>query len=74
LFRFSDILGTKTVPGNPNFSEGIVPHVWKGHKDYEWYAYQPTPRDFELIAETVDSYLEMFQAPEQNQGMSQQMR
>jgi hypothetical protein len=74
VFRFLDILGKKAVPGNPNFRDGIVPYVWKGSKDYEWYAYKPTPRDFEMITESVDSYLEMFQEPAQRQGMSQQMR
>jgi hypothetical protein len=74
VFRFLDILGKKAVPGNPNFRDGIVPYVWKGQKDYEWYAYKPDPHDFEMITESVDSYLEAFQAPVQSQGMSQQMR
>lgn len=39
----------------------------------EWYAYKPTPRDLEMITDTVDSYLEMFQEPVQRQGMTQQM-
>ena len=44
------------------------------HDKFEWYAYKPTPRDMEQISEAIDKYLEMFQEPVQNQGMSQQMR
>ena len=52
---------------------GLYPHVWKCDDKFEWYAYKPTPRDFEVIADTVNSYLEMFQEPIQSQGMAQQM-
>jgi len=74
LFRFADILGKKAIPGNPNFRDGIYPHIWKYNDKFEWYAYKPTPRDMEQISEAIDKYLEMFQEPVQNQGMSQQMR
>jgi len=74
MFRFADILGRKSIPGNPNFRDGIYPYVWKYNDKVEWYAYKPTPGDMEKITETVDSYLEMFQSPVQSQGMSQQMR
>jgi len=73
VFRFADILGKKAIPGNPNFKNGLYPHVWKYNDKLEWYGYKPTPRDFEIIADTVNSYLEMFQEPIQNQGMTQQM-
>jgi hypothetical protein len=62
-----------TVPGNPNFKDGINPHVWKHGENYEWYACQPTPGDFEKIAGAVDSYLEMFQEPVQSQERTQEM-
>ena len=73
VFRFADILGKKAIPGNPNFRDGLYPHVWKYNDKFEWYAYKPTPRNFEIIADTVDSYLEIFQEPIQSQGMAQQM-
>jgi len=57
--RFRDIWGAKPV-NNPNFREGVSPHIWKDGKDYEWYAYQPTPADYETLADSVDEYLEMF--------------
>ena len=74
VFRFADILGKKAVPDNPNFKGGVYPYAWKYNDKCEWYAYKPTPRDFEQITDTVDSYLELFQEPVQSQGMSQQMR
>ena len=73
LFRFSDILGKKAIPNNPNFREGLYPYVWQDSGKHEWYAYKPTPRDMEMITGTVDSYLEMFQEPVQTQGMIQTM-
>ena len=73
LFRFSDILGKKAMPGNPYLIDGVYPYVWKYNDKHEWYAYQPTPRDMEQIADTVDSYLEMFHEPVQTQGMTQSM-
>ena len=73
VFRFSDILGMKSGKNTASYLDGLPPHIWKRNNDYEWYAYKPTPRDFEMITETVDSYLEAFQAPVQSQGMSQQM-
>jgi hypothetical protein len=73
VFRFADILGRKAIPNNPNFRDGLYPHVWKTGGKYEWYAYRPTPGDFELIADTVSGYLEMFKTPVQTQGMTQQM-
>ena len=69
LFRFADILGKKPIPGNPNFKDGLYPHIWKYDGKYEWYSYKPTPRDFEKITDAVDIYLEMFQEPIQSQGM-----
>ena len=71
VFCFDDILGIKSIPGNP-YLDKVHPHFWYSNGKYEWYAYKPTPGDFEQITNTVDSYLEMFQEPVQSQGM--QMR
>jgi hypothetical protein len=73
IFRFADILGKKAVPNNPNFREGVYPYIWTYNGQSEWYAYTPTPRDFESISAVVDGYLEMFREPVQTQGMTQQM-
>jgi hypothetical protein len=73
IFRFADILGRKQV-SNPNFKEGVLPHVYKGNKDFEWYVYKPSPADYEKLSDSIGEYLEIFQEPIQSQGMSQQMR
>ena len=70
VFRFSDIMGTKAIPGNP-YLKNVSPHIWYYNGKYEWYAYEPTPWDSELMTETIDSYLAMFQEPVQS--MTQQM-
>ena len=70
VLRFDDLLGKKS---HPNFSSGIIPHIAKYGDKYEWYAYKPTPRDFEIIAETMDSYLEVFAEPVQTQDMTMEM-
>ncbi len=73
VLRFTDLLGKKPVPGNPNFTNGVHPHVVRFGDKYEWYAYKPTPRDFEIISETMDSYLEVFAEPIQTQNMTMEM-
>ena len=27
--RLKDVLGVKQVPGNPNFRNGVAPHIWE---------------------------------------------
>jgi hypothetical protein len=73
VFRFADILGTKKV-SNPNFPQGISPHIAQYGNDIDWYVYKPTPADYEEIRDVLGEYLEMFQAPVQTQGMSQGYR
>jgi hypothetical protein len=73
VFRFIDILGKRETPGNPNFKDGIYPHIWHDGKQYEWYAYKPTPGDMDKITKAIDDYLELFCDPVQTHGMTQQM-
>lgn len=70
--RFKDVWGTKKI-NNPNFKNGIVPYVWVCDGKAEWYAYQPTPRDFELLSEQIDSYAELFMEQSQDLSMTQSM-
>jgi hypothetical protein len=74
VFRFEDIWGRKKVPDHPTFKHGACPYIWKEDKEQAWYAYKPTPRDFEAVTETLENYLEMFQEPVQRQGLTQQFR
>ena len=59
LLRFADVLGKKPTT-NPNFREGIVPHIWKNGNDFAWYVYQPTAADYKTLADAVGSYTSMF--------------
>ena len=59
VIRFKDIWGAKPV-SNPNFKDGVYPHIWTYQGKSEWYAYEPTPADYETLADSVDEYLEMF--------------
>ena len=68
--RFKDVLGTKAVPNNPNFRNGISPHAWTYNGKTEWYAYHPNSRDYQKLTDAVSDYLDVFQ--EQTQTADQQ--
>jgi len=69
MFRFADIWGKKSVD-NPNFRDGVIPHIWTDGLKSEWYVYKPTPRDFEILADAVNNYLSVF--VERDAGREQQ--
>ena len=60
ILRFGDLLGKKMV-SNPNFSDGVVPHLWDDYGKVGWYVYQPEQADYKLLADVVDKYLQIFQ-------------
>ena len=72
LLRLDEVWGIKKV-NNPNFREGVHPHLWLNDKELVWYAYQPTPADFEKLSDRIDGYLEVFREPEQEKEWSQTM-
>ena len=47
--RFSDLLGTK-MTSNPNFRNGVEPHIWDDYGKVSWYVYHPTRQDYAGIA------------------------
>ena len=52
--RLKDILGVKQVPGNPNFRNGVAPHIWEDSGKAEWYAFRPSAADYSAMRqETV---------------------
>ena len=59
LFRFTDIWGKKKVT-NPNFSDGIIPHIWTNGGKSDWYVYRPTDADIKTLAADVGAYLAVF--------------
>ena len=62
ILRFSDLLGKKQVM-NPNFKSGLYPYIWDDHGSPMWYVYQLKQEDYQLLAESVDEYLQVFQSP-----------
>ena len=72
ILRFGDLLGKKKV-SNPNFSDGVLPHLWDDYGKIGWYVYQPTQADYRMLAGAVDEYLQVFQRQEEAQEHSPQM-
>ena len=72
ILRFGDLLGKKKV-SNPNFSDGVLPHLWDDYGKIGWYVYQPTQADYRMLAGAVDEYLQVFQRQEEAQENSPQM-
>ena len=64
LLRFSDLFGKKPT-SNPNFQNGIIPHIWVDGLNAKWYVYQPTAKDYADMSDAVTSYLGVFQTQEQ---------
>ena len=69
LLRFSDLFGKKMV-NNPNFRDGVIPHIWDDYGKVDWYVYHPNSRDYQKLTDAVSDYLEVFQ--EQSQTADQQ--
>lgn len=74
VLPLQDLWGMKKT-NNPNSKESVYPHLWLDRGNLHWYAYQPTPADFEVLSEKVESYLEVFKEPTQTMSysLSQQM-
>ena len=74
LLRFGDIWGKKQVT-NPNFREGVIPHIWTDGRESEWYVYKPTDADIKQLVSELGAYLEVFidhsRIPEKARGQSE---
>lgn len=69
---FGDLWGVKKG-NNSNIQEGISPHIWNYNGKVEWYAYQPKQADYKQLADTVRTYVEVFQEPVLDRKMAQTM-
>ena len=58
--RLLDVLGVKQVPGNPNFRNGVSPHIREDGGKAEWYAFRPTAADYSAMRQAVGEYLDVF--------------
>lgn len=63
LFLFNDILGKKPMKSSP--ATLIKPYIWVYQGSAEWYGFTPKKEDYKAIADTVNSYLEVFIEPVQ---------
>ena len=65
LLRLEDIIGIKSIPGNPNFPRGVSPHIWVYQGKAEWYAYKPSPEDYHNLRESIKDYVDVFRPREE---------
>ncbi len=70
--HFSDLWGRKKT-GNPNFRDGVYPHIWKNGGNTEWYVYKPDEADYMQLSRAARDYLDVFREPEQEPQMGQEM-
>lgn len=61
LLRFGDLLGSKKV--NNTFIRELTPYAWTCNEETDWYAYQPTEKDYTILRDAVDGYLSVFMEP-----------
>ena len=47
--RLKDVWGRKTIPNNPYLKNGVTPHIWVNDGKTDWYAYHPTPSDYQQL-------------------------
>ena len=69
MLRFKDVWGKKPVPGNPNFRDGVLVHLWDDRGDVDWYAYHPSVADYDALRQSIGQYLSVFRerTPEREQ-------
>ncbi|WP_242990555.1 hypothetical protein [Clostridium sp. AF28-12] len=72
VVKFRDVWGLKNTT-NPNFRDGVNPHIWSYGKETSWYVYQPGKEDYKVLSEAIKTYLEVFQEPEEAMQMGQKM-
>ena len=65
VLKLKDLLGKKSVPGNPYFPNGVAPHIWLDQGKPEWYAFQPTAADYDTIRQAAKQYLDVFRDRQQ---------
>lgn len=68
VLRLKDLLGKKPVPNNPNFRDGVMPHLWDDYGKVEWYAYHPTAADYDTIRQAAGEYLGVFRDRQQERA------
>ncbi len=65
--KLKDVLGKKSV-SNPNFRDGIYPHIWDDYGKADWYVYRPTAEDYQTIRQAAGEYLGVFRDRQQERA------
>ena len=60
--RLKDLWGKKEIPNNPYLKSGVDPHIWVNDGKTDWYAYHPTPSDYQQLRQAAGSYLDAFRS------------
>ena len=60
LLQFSDIWGKQKV-SNPNFKEGVNPHIWTDSGKSDWYVFRPGAAEYQKVADNLENYMSVFQ-------------
>ncbi len=60
VLKLKDLLGMKPVPNNPNFRDGVAPHLWDNRGEVRWYAYRLIAADYKVIQQAAGEYLDVF--------------
>ncbi len=68
--RFSEFWGSKPTT-NPNFKDGVHPHLWKDGDNLNWYVYTPTGQDMIQLRDAVADFVSVYQDfnMDMNEGM-----
>lgn len=60
--RLKDLWGKKEIPNNPYLKSSVDPHIWVNDGKTDWYAYHPTPSDYQQLRQAAGSYLDAFRS------------
>ena len=70
VLRFMDLWGKKQT-NNPNFKDGVHPHLWDDGGQLQWYVWKPSEKDYKELSGAVNEYLEVFMDQTQTQKTGQ---
>lgn len=58
--RLNDVWGKQKILNNPYLKNGVTPHIWVNDDKADWYAYYPTPADYQVLRQAASDYLSAF--------------
>jgi len=65
--RLSELLGKKQSP-SPYLKDGVNPYIWVNGDKAEWYGFKPNARDYVLMQEAAEDYMDVFRDPEMTES------